>query len=88
MRYSVQENADNRGRESWSVPWINPCCTHTHTHTHTHTVTSYPMDLEQLCLDRLSRWLKSNDEVDSLPLPTRLKDHIKELMTDSIVTGF
>ena len=45
---------------------------------HPSTVTEYgAINLEELCLERLSSWLKSGDEVDRLPLPTRLKDKLK-----------
>ena len=53
--------------------------THTHTHTHSHTVTQYEdINLQELCLDKLFSCLKSSKEVDSLPLPGRLKDKLKE----------
>ena len=60
--------------------------THTHTHTHTHTVTK-DMSLQVQCLENLSSWLKSRDEVDSLPIPTRLKDRLKELISDNPLLG-
>ena len=45
---------------------------------HPSTVTEYgAINLEELCLERLSSWLKSGDEVDRLPLPTKLKDKLK-----------
>ena len=41
---------------------------------HTCTVTkSRTINLQELCLERLSSWLKTSDQVDRLPLPTRLK---------------
>ena len=45
-----------------------------------YTVSEYGdtrINLQELCLERLSNWLKSGDEVDRLPLPTRLKDKLK-----------
>ena len=43
-----------------------------------YTVTqSEDINLQDLCLEELSSWLKSGDEVDRLPLPTRLKDKLK-----------
>ena len=45
---------------------------------HPPTITEYgAINLEELCLERLSSWLKSGDEVDRLPLPIRLKDKLK-----------
>ena len=49
-----------------------------HLHVPTYTVTEYGnINLQELCLERLSSWLKSGNEVDRLPLPIRLKDKIK-----------
>ena len=43
-----------------------------------YTVTQYgSFTLQELCLEKLSSWLKTGDEVDRLPLPERLKDKIK-----------
>ena len=43
-----------------------------------YTVTqSEDINLQELCLEKLSSWLESGDEVDRLPLPTRLKDKLK-----------
>jgi hypothetical protein len=33
--------------------------------------------LQNLCLEKLSSWLKSNSDVDTLPLPTKLKVELK-----------
>ena len=35
------------------------------------------INLQNLCLVMLSSWLKSNSDVDTLPLPTRLKIKLK-----------
>ena len=49
------------------------------TRHNTHTVTQYEnSNLQELCLDKLSSWLKSGEEVDQLPLPMRLRDRLKE----------
>ena len=66
-------------------------CDSAHTFAHKHAnITMYPhtvhytvtqhedINLQELCLAKLSNWLKSCDQVDSLPLPTRLKDKLKE----------
>ena len=51
---------------------------------HLSTVIDYgAVNLQELCLERLSSWLKSGDEVDRLPLPTRLKDKLKWYFGDS-----
>ena len=53
------------------------------TNTHSHTVTQCDdINLQELCLVKLSSWLKSGDEIDKLPLPMRLKDQLKDLMAD------
>ena len=45
---------------------------------HASTVTEYGnINLQELCLERLSSWLKSSDQIDKLPLPTTLKDKLK-----------
>jgi hypothetical protein len=31
------------------------------------------INLQNLCLEKLSSWLKSSSDVDTLPLPTKLK---------------
>ena len=35
-------------------------------------------NLEELCLEKVSRWVKSGEKVDRLPLPARLKDKVKQ----------
>jgi hypothetical protein len=35
------------------------------------------INLQNLCVENLLSWLKSND-VDTLPLPTKLKDKLKD----------
>ena len=52
-------------------------------HTHTHTaVMRVDFNLEELCLEKLSRWLKSGEKVDRLPLPARLKDKVKQFINE------
>ena len=36
------------------------------------------INLQNLCLEKLSNWLKSTSNVDKVPLPAKLKDKIKD----------
>ena len=50
-----------------------------HVQTYTRTVTQYEdINLQELCLNKLFSCLNDGDEVDRLPLPTRLKDKLRE----------
>ncbi len=59
------------------------CFLYVHTHTHTHTVVMrIDFNLEELCLEKLSSWLKRGEKVDGLPLPARLKDKVKQFINE------
>lgn len=53
-----------------------------HSYTHTHTVMRVDFNLQELCLEKLSSWLKNDDKVDRLPLPIRLKDRLKQFINE------
>ena len=35
------------------------------------------INLQNLCLEKLSNWLKSTSDIDTLPLPTKLRVQLK-----------
>ena len=35
------------------------------------------INLQNLCLEKLSNWLKSTSDIDTLPLPVKLKVQLK-----------
>ena len=35
------------------------------------------INLQNLCLEKLSNWLKSTSDIDTLPLPVKLKVELK-----------
>lgn len=58
-----------------------PIPSYTWTHTHA-TVMRVDFNLQELCLEKLSSWLKTSEKVDGLPLPARLKEKVKQFINE------
>ena len=47
-----------------------------------HAVMQVDLNLHELCIEKIARWLKSAEDVSLLPLPKRLKDRLIQYINE------
>ena len=50
--------------------------------TYSPTVMQVDLNLHELCIEKIARWLKSAEDVSLLPLPKRLKDRLIQYINE------